>query len=249
MTAATGPGWTPPPVKVDLYSMWGSSANDVFAVGIDWYENQSTILHYGPATPPEHTLNATVDPAGSGTVELDPAGPTYPSGTTVTLTANPAAGYAFDHWSGDLSGSDNPATIVMDADKNVTAHFVLPADLTVTGIAVPEKPDKIVAGSPVAVTAVILNNGPGEAKTFTAALYASKLSKVKGKEEAGPEGQVGTVTVDCLAAGAGTAVEFTWTPAEAGKYLLRAAADVGNVVIETDENNNELTGEVRVKKH
>ena len=71
-----------------------------------------------------YTLTTAIDPAGSGTVELNPAGGTYPAGTTVTLTANPAAGYAFDHWSGDLSGSANPATITMDANKNVTAHFI-----------------------------------------------------------------------------------------------------------------------------
>ena len=118
-----GSNWTQmdtPTIKDVIYSIWGSSANDVFAVG---YEG-GIILHYGPAAPPEYILNVTVDPAGSGTVELDPSGGTYPAGTTVTLTAYAAAGYTFDHWSGDLSGNANPATITMDADKNVTAHFV-----------------------------------------------------------------------------------------------------------------------------
>lgn len=65
----------------------------------------------------------------------------------------------------------------------------------------------------------------------------------------GPEELAGTVTVDSLAAGVGVQVEFAWTPAEVGKYRLRVVADIDNVVIETDENNNELTIEVRVKKH
>ena len=302
--------------------------------------------------PPEYTLTTTVDPANSGSVELNPAGPTYPAGTTVTLTANPAAGYTFDQWSEDLSGSTNPATITMDANKNITAHFIprpdlsiagitcppdvyadepvivtatvyntgaadasafavclyagdtlletktvdslaagadadveftwtpsatgnftlkavadsgnevaeadetnneltkevevlLPADLTVTGITVPEKPEKIIAGSLVPVTVILLNNGPGEAKTFTVALYAGSI---KGKK-AGPEEPVGTVTVELLPAGASTAIELTWTPAEAEKYLLRAVADAGDAVKETNETNNELTIEVRVKKH
>jgi len=41
----------------------------------------------------------------------------------VTLTATPATGWAFSGWSGDLSGSANPATITIDANKIVTATF------------------------------------------------------------------------------------------------------------------------------
>jgi hypothetical protein len=41
--------------------------------------------------------------------------------------------------------------------------------------------------------------------------------KVKGKDVAGPAELVGTVTVDLLPAGENMAVEFTWTPAEAGR--------------------------------
>jgi len=47
----------------------------------------------------------------------------YLSGKTVTLTAVPDAGYVLE-WSGDLSGSANPASIVMNAAKTVTATFV-----------------------------------------------------------------------------------------------------------------------------
>ena len=68
-----------------------------------------------------YTLNLTI--VGNGTVALDLAGPTYPSGTVVTLTANPGTGYVFDSWSGDLAGSTNPETITMDGDKTITATF------------------------------------------------------------------------------------------------------------------------------
>jgi len=74
---------------------------------------------------PQYTL--TVNIVGSGSVALSPAGGVYDEGTVVTLTAMPNAGYQFSSWSGDLSGSTNPATITMNADKNVTATF------TVTG--------------------------------------------------------------------------------------------------------------------
>jgi len=70
-------------------------------------------------TIPQYTL--TVNIAGSGSV--NPSGGTYDNGTVVTLTATPNAGYQFSGWSGDLTGSANPATITMNANKNVTATF------------------------------------------------------------------------------------------------------------------------------
>ena len=45
-------------------------------------------------------------------------------GTVVELTANPNSGYLFDHWEGDVTGNDNPVTLIMDATRDVTAVFV-----------------------------------------------------------------------------------------------------------------------------
>ena len=42
----------------------------------------------------------------------------------VTLGAVPNADHIFTNWSVALSDSTNPATLVMDADKSVTASFV-----------------------------------------------------------------------------------------------------------------------------
>ena len=67
----------------------------------------------------------TVVTNGQGSVTLAPAGGVYDSGTTVQLTPVPEAGWNFSGWSGDLSGSDNPAQIVMNGDKTVTATFTL----------------------------------------------------------------------------------------------------------------------------
>jgi hypothetical protein len=49
----------------------------------------------------------------------------YAKDTKVTLTAMPAPGYLFDHWSGGVFGSDTYVTISMDADKSVFANFVI----------------------------------------------------------------------------------------------------------------------------
>ena len=41
------------------------------------------------------------------------------------LTATPASGYVFTGWSGSATGTTNPLTVTMDANKSVTATFVL----------------------------------------------------------------------------------------------------------------------------
>ena len=62
--------------------------------------------------------------ATNGTVAKNPSTTSYALGTSVILTPTPNEGYIFSSWSGDASGSDNPLTITMDADKTITANFV-----------------------------------------------------------------------------------------------------------------------------
>ncbi len=69
-----------------------------------------------------YTLTVT---AANGTVAKNPNQATYDSNSTVQLTATPATGYHFTNWSGDLTGSTNPATVTMDANKNITANFAI----------------------------------------------------------------------------------------------------------------------------
>lgn len=42
----------------------------------------------------------------------------------MTLTAVPLDGYVFTKWGGDLNGRSNPASVIMNAAKTVTATFV-----------------------------------------------------------------------------------------------------------------------------
>jgi pectate lyase len=63
----------------------------------------------------------TVAVQGLGSV--DPSGGSFIEGTTVSLQASPAPGWVFAGWSGDLGGNANPAALVMDAARSVSARF------------------------------------------------------------------------------------------------------------------------------
>ncbi len=64
-----------------------------------------------------------VNTSGEGTVNLSPNG-SYSCDQVVTLTANPASGWVFLEWGGDLSGSNNPDQITISKNHNVLAVFV-----------------------------------------------------------------------------------------------------------------------------
>jgi uncharacterized repeat protein (TIGR02543 family) len=51
----------------------------------------------------------------------------YTAGSSLQLTATPAAGYQFTSWIGSASGSANPLTVLLDAPKTVTANFAATA--------------------------------------------------------------------------------------------------------------------------
>ncbi len=60
----------------------------------------------------------------------------YGHGSNIRLFATPDTGWGFDHWEGDLTGTDNPVTINMDGHKSVTAVFKLlqyPLSISIIG--------------------------------------------------------------------------------------------------------------------
>ncbi len=77
----------------------------------------------------EFVLTVTVSPGQAGTVALQPQKQLYAAGEQVTLTATAAAGYQFDRWEGEATGTDNPLTFTVNSDAAIQAVFVFGEDV------------------------------------------------------------------------------------------------------------------------
>jgi len=71
----------------------------------------------------QRTLTTYTSGIGTGSVTLAPSGGIYLTGTVVTLTAVAGSNSTFTGWSGALSGTNNPETLVMNNNATVTASF------------------------------------------------------------------------------------------------------------------------------
>ncbi|REL33119.1 hypothetical protein DYD21_12745 [Rhodohalobacter sp. SW132] len=70
---------------------------------------------------PVYSLETTLIPEGSGSVH--PSGGEYSSRDRIEIEAQPAEGFVFLKWDGDITGNINPELLLFDSDKNVRAHF------------------------------------------------------------------------------------------------------------------------------
>ncbi|HEY9160728.1 MAG TPA: hypothetical protein VIS94_06555 [Desulfomonilia bacterium] len=71
----------------------------------------------------------TTSYTGNGSVTVNPLLSIYDTGQEVIITATPASGWSFDHWSGSVTSTGNPLRITMDSDKTITAVFIKPSTL------------------------------------------------------------------------------------------------------------------------
>ncbi|GEM_PF-1188486 len=71
------------------------------------------------------TYELTVNIEGEGTTDPSEGTHTYEEGTEVTVRATADEGWYFDGWSEDAEGTEEEITVVMDQDKDITAHFAI----------------------------------------------------------------------------------------------------------------------------
>jgi len=112
------------------------------------------------------TFTVAVPAPSGGSVTLDPPGGVYTVGTAVTVTAVADPGFLFTSWGGDLSGSANPTSLVVDGDKTVSASFDPAYTLTVRASGGGDVALDPPGGSYPAGTVVTLTAIPGSGKSF-----------------------------------------------------------------------------------
>lgn len=110
-----------------LLSTYTGSNNVKSIAAVDLYANGATNVYYDDMSlRPTLTLKTQV--IGSGTITKTPDCIAYKSGDVVSLTATPGMGYIFAGWTGTVPSGhqyDNPLSITMNANKNITATFTI----------------------------------------------------------------------------------------------------------------------------
>jgi hypothetical protein len=123
LTASAVSGWNFKEWSGDL-----TSSKNPDIVTMDGDKNVTAIFEEDP--PEEYTL--TINTEGDGTVDKDPDKSIYLDGEEVILTAYANVGWVFKEWQGDLSGSANPVTILIDDEKQITATFEVDLEFGIT---------------------------------------------------------------------------------------------------------------------
>jgi uncharacterized repeat protein (TIGR02543 family) len=112
------------------FSSWsGDATGSTNPLSVSMTTNKNITANFTLIPIITYTLTTT---ATNGIVSKSPSQPNYISGATVQLTATPADGYTFTSWSGDATGSTNPLSVSMTANKNITANFTLIPIVTYT---------------------------------------------------------------------------------------------------------------------
>ncbi len=127
LTATPAPGWT--------FVEWsGGASGGINPLPLTLNSDTAVTATFVPV-PVNVSLTTSI--VGTGSVGMLPAGGSYLPGTPVTLTAVAGPGFAFAGWSGGVSGTNNPITLTVVTNSEVTATFtaVVPAQLGIQGLA------------------------------------------------------------------------------------------------------------------
>jgi uncharacterized repeat protein (TIGR02543 family) len=224
LTAVPGAGWT--------FQGWsGDLAGVQNPASITMNGNKTVTATF---TQPGQHYTLTVNVVGNGTVTQNPLNTTYLSGAIVTLTAVPSASWMFQGWSGDLTGTQNPASITVDRNKTVTATFALVSvghDVAITAVSVSSS--QVSVGEIVLIEVVATNLG-SYSETFNLTVYYdSNIIQVIPIVSMSPRSSE-TLTV-----------EWNTTNVNPGVYTMSANATI--VEGDTNPNNNNFTdGQVTI---
>jgi len=111
LTATANSGWS--------FSGWSGDASGSTSPTSISINGTNTVT----ATFTQNEYALTLNIVGGGSVSKLPDQATYHYGDHVQLLAADASGWTFSEWSGDLTGTTNPSSVVIDETPEVTAAF------------------------------------------------------------------------------------------------------------------------------
>ena len=204
---------------------------DLIISGITWSPTN-------PSVGSSVTFTVTIKNQGSGGA-LSSYVYYYIDGTKVTsdsVSSIPAGGTTTESFSWTATSGSHAVKAVADADNRVsesnegnnekTVTFTgTPSDLIISGIT--WSPTNPAVGSSVTFTVTIKNQGSGGALSSYVYYY------IDGSK-------VDSDSVSSIPAGDTTTETFSWK-AKAGSHSVKAVADAGNTVSESNEGNNDKT--------
>ncbi len=216
---------------------------DAPSVSVTMDENKEVTAIFEPMLE-QYTIDLTT--MGVGHVEFDPVSLDttayiYYEGTDVEMTAvSDTTSMEFSGWSGAVSSTDNPVTVTVDGDKEITATFT------------PVVPQKMLDIEIVGLGAVIQNPEPyADYATYDSSTVVELVAEpVAGYEFAGWSGDIGSdddtlvVTMDddialtatfteIAVAGGVLEIDTTWALEDAVEFV-RNNTQVDTILLTTD---------------
>jgi uncharacterized repeat protein (TIGR02543 family) len=114
----------------------------------------------------QYMLFTSENPDAGGNMTPAPPGTWYDSGASATLDAMVASGYNWSGWSGDVTGTEKPKSVTMNASKNVWANFSVVSTVAITVTADPSGKSFLVDGTSCSGSQVF-NWIPGSTHTLS----------------------------------------------------------------------------------
>jgi predicted outer membrane repeat protein len=215
---------------------------DLIKVGNPELVTSNLELPVNPITGTNYTVNTTVtntgvSDAGSFVAKL------YDNNiqvakTTITSLATGANTILNFNWTPTTVGS-HILSVIADVNKqinetnrnnnqitqNVTAIAASLPELVTSNLQLPTNP---VNGTSYIINVTVANTGLGDAGSFIVKLYDNNV-------------QIAKTTINGLAGGASTILNFNWTPNTIGNHILSVIADPNKQLTETTRNNNQIS--------
>ncbi|MCA0174979.1 MAG: hypothetical protein LCH73_01620 [Proteobacteria bacterium] len=156
LVAATTVQLTATPETGYQFAGWGGACTGTTSCTVTMDQDRTVSASFTPVA--GNTLALSVTVTGNGSVQSEPAGidcgttctANYPTHTSVTLTATPAAGQSLQGWSGACSGQATTCTVTMDAAQSVDVTFV-PTPPTSFALAVAVTGSGTIRSAPVGI--------------------------------------------------------------------------------------------------